>query len=212
MKTNLCIALLCLSIVSYAQNSPIGKVGINTKNPEEKLHVNGNMKTKGVQLENPYSKLGAAEGYSFLIKSPAPNNRITSYNQTFLPQSPAPLNLIQFKISCDTDDNDWVNQFDTKISATKFNVIISSYGYNLPTYNSNDRMTPVPQIYAFVPAGKTTWHLKADYESFTPKNTTTRGIWTLNLVVFDKAYASTLTKDVDMNGQTTYIASGSIMN
>ena len=212
MKTNLCIAMLCLSAISYAQNSPIGKVGINTTNPEEKLHVKGNMKTKGVQLEDPYTKLGASEGYSFLIKSPAPDNRITSYNQTFLPQSPAPLNLIQFKITCDTKDNDWVNQFDTKISSTKFNVIIASYGYNLPTYNSNSRMTPVPQIYAFVPAGKNTWHLKADYESFTPKNKTTKGVWTLNLVVFDKSYASSITKDFDVSGNATYTPSGSLLN
>lgn len=212
---------LCLYGISYSQtgttNDYSGRVGINTNQPQEKLHIKGNLKTKGSKIDDAFTKLGAAEEYSFLIKSPAPANRITSYNQTFLPQSPAPLNLIQFKITCHSDDKDWVKQYDTKISASKYSAIIASYGFNLGVSNSNglsNYMTPTPQIYAFVPTGKSTWHLKADYESFRPTSSsyTSGGVWTLNLIVFDKSYAKESTEVFDMNGATTYTPTKILLN
>jgi hypothetical protein len=74
------------------------QVGINTTKPEKELTVNGTMKTSGI-VENTYGKIGSyEENYTFIIKSPAPENKITAYNDSFVPNSPAPINLIQFKI------------------------------------------------------------------------------------------------------------------
>ena len=205
MIKKILLASACLSFISLFSQS--GNVGINTSTPEEKLHVNGSMRFRdGVEVVQPFSKLDATEGYSFLIKSPqtaTEPNKITSYNQTFFPTTPAPINLIQFKINCDLDDNDWVNEYDTKINAEKFLVIISSFGYNLPTYNSSTTMTPIPQIYAYTKPGGSTWFVKADYESSTPLDQATQGEWTLNLLVFDRAYAKEINSNVDLNGATT---------
>ena len=117
-KTLLFLVGCAIPVFSLAQS---GNVGINTDTPEEKLHVNGSMRLRdGIELNVAFPELGKSEGYSFLIKSPDDAdepNKITSYNQTFFPTSPAPINLIQFKIKCDTSDNDWIREFDTKINS-----------------------------------------------------------------------------------------------
>ena len=218
MKKNLLMGALCLYGISYSQTGTTtnysNRVGINTIEPEEKLHIKGSMKTKGMELSIPFTYLGAAETYSFLIKSPAPENKVTSYNQTFFPTSPAPLNLIQYKIKCDTRDNDWVKEFDTLINSDKFMVIISSYGYNQSTYNGDANITPVPQIYAYKKEenGKKTWALKADYEGFEPSTNSLQGEWTLNLIVFDVAYTKNYALTATVNSSGTGSASQSLIN
>lgn len=178
------------------------QVGINTPNPEKELSVNGTMKTSGIVLKSPLEKLGKDENYTFIIKSPAPENKITAYNDSFVPNSPAPINLIQFKITCDPTDKDWVNQFDTKINSSKFLVVISSFGFTqaVRTYSA-DWLTPVPQIFAFSSGG--TWKLKADYQGFAPDSSFPTGVWTLNLLVFDKAYAKQMNTIQDLGSATT---------
>ncbi|KFF24211.1 hypothetical protein [Chryseobacterium vrystaatense] len=178
------------------------QVGINTPNPEKELSVNGTMKTSGIVFKSPLEKLGTDENYTFIIKSPAPENKITAYNDSFVPNSPAPINLIQFKITCDPTDKDWVNQFDTKINSNKFLVVISSFGFTqaVRTYSA-DWLTPVPQIFAFSSGG--TWKLKADYQGFAPDSSFPTGVWTLNLLVFDKAYAKQLNTTQDLGSATT---------
>ncbi|KXH85877.1 hypothetical protein [Chryseobacterium kwangjuense] len=177
------------------------QVGINTTKPEKDLSVNGTMKTSGMIFKKPLEKLGADENYTFVIKSPAPENKITAYNDSFVPNSPAPINLIQFKITCDPSDKDWVNQFDTKINSSKFLVVISSFGFTqaVRTYSA-DWLTPVPQIFAYSSGG--TWKLKADYQGFAPDSAFPTGVWTLNLLVFDKAYAKEVNTTQNLGAST----------
>lgn len=189
MKKEIIFILIIGSINLSAQNS--GKVGIGTTDPKTTLHVNGTSKTKGLILDNDFTKLGAEESYSYLIKSPSPENKITTYNESFIPNNPAPINVIQFKITTDSSDKDWINEYDTKINSNKFSVIISSFSFqqevvsNIP--GGVNYATPVPQIYAYQSNG--TWKFKADYQGFAPQpSSTTPGVWTLNLIVFDKAY------------------------
>ncbi len=186
------------------------QVGINTSKPEKDLTVNGTMKTSGMIFKKPLEKLGADENYTFVIKSPAPENKITAYNDTFVPNSPAPINLIQFKITCDPTDKDWVNQFDTKINSNKFLVVISSFGFTqaVRTYSA-DWLTPVPQIFAYSSGG--TWKLKADYQGFAPDSSFPTGEWTLNLLVFDKAYAKELNTTQDLGASTTGAAAAPLL-
>lgn len=186
------------------------QVGINTAKPEKELTVNGTMKTSGVVFKKPMEKLGASENYTFIIKSPAPENKITAYNDSFVPNSPAPINIIQFKIACDPTDKDWVNQFDTKINSQKFLVVISSFGFTQPVRtNTADWLTPVPQIFAYATGG--TWKLKADYEGFSPASTLPTGEWTLNLLVYDRSYAREVNSTQDMKASTTGAAAASLI-
>ena len=189
------MALVVSAVLMNAQ------VGINTATPEKELTVNGTMKTSGMVFKKPMEKLGANENYTFIIKSPAPKNKITAYNDTFVPNSPAPINLIQFKLTCDPSDKDWVNQFDTKINAQKFFVVISSFGFTQPVRSSTDWVTPVPQIYAYPTGG--TWKLKADYQGFSPASSLPTGEWTLNLLVFDRSYAKDVSSTQDLKASST---------
>lgn len=186
------------------------QVGINTSTPEKELSVNGTMKTSGMYFKDPIEKLGASENYTFIIKSPAPENKITAYNDTFVPNSPAPINLIQYKITCDASDKDWVNEYDTKINSNKFLVVISSYGFTqaVRTYSA-DWLTPVPQIYAYYKNG--TWKLKADYQGFAPDASFPAGIWTLNLLVFDRSYAKEFNPTQDLGSTTTGAAASPLI-
>ncbi|ROI01160.1 hypothetical protein EGI16_18425 [Chryseobacterium sp. G0240] len=196
--------LLASAVFANAQ------VGINTNTPEKTLSVNGTMKTSGMVFKTPLEKLGTNENYTFIIKSPAPENKITAYNDSFVPNSPAPINLIQYKITCDPTDKDWVNQFDTKINSSKFLVVISSFGFTQPVKtNSSDWLTPVPQIFAYSSGG--TWKLKADYQGFAPDSSLPTGIWTLNLLVFDRAYAKEFNPTQAMGTSTTGAAAAPLI-
>ncbi len=194
------VMLIITTIPVYSQTA--GNVGINTSNPEKELTVNGTMKTSGLTLKDPIEKLGATENYSFLIKSPAPQNKITSYNDTFVPKNPAPINLIQYKITCSNLDKDWIDEYDTKINSDKFLVIIASHGFTQPVFTYNaDWITPVPAIYAYSSNG--TWKFKADYVGFSTDDSLPRGVWTLNLLVFDRAYAKQFAKTQAMGASAT---------
>ncbi|MDR2237949.1 MAG: hypothetical protein LBE92_17630 [Chryseobacterium sp.] len=185
------------------------QVGINTATLEKELTVNGTMKTSGIVFKKPLEKLGADENYTFIIKSPAPENKITAYNDSFVPNSPAPINLIQFKIACDPSDKDWVNQFDTKINSQKFLVVISSFGFTQPVRSGTDWVTPVPQIFAYSSGG--TWKLKADYQGFSPAASLPTGEWTLNLLVFDRSYAKDINSTQDLKATSTGAAAAPLI-
>jgi hypothetical protein len=208
--TKIISVVLCTGTIALMNAQVTGKVGINTKTPEKELSVNGTMKTSGMFFKDPIEKLGASENYTFIIKSPSPENKITAYNDSFVPNSPAPINLIQYKITCDPSDKDWVNQYDTKINSEKFLVVVSSFGFTQPvrTYNA-DWITPMPQIYAYYNAG--TWKLKADYQGFAPDSKLPAGVWTLNLLVFDRAYAKEINKTQGMSASTTGAAASPLI-
>lgn len=190
------VLLVGTTLFAHAQTA--GNIGINTANPEKELTVNGTMKTSGMTLKDPIEKLGADENYSFLIKSPAPQNKITSYNDSFVPTTPAPINLIQFKITCNKNDKDWIKEYDTKINSNNFLVIIASHGFTQPIYTFNaDWITPMPSIYAYSSNG--TWKLRADYVGFSTDDSLPKGVWTLNLLVFDKAYAKEFNSSQTVN-------------
>ena len=195
-----------------------GNVGINTDTPEQKLHVNGSMKATDIKLDqNPYPgakipELTPNEKYSFLLKSTSAN-RITTYNvQTSgggnpTTNFPAPFGIIQYSITTDNNDRDWVNAYDTKINATKYLVIMDSFNFNLPVvYASNSeairKLAPVAQVYTYEQGG--TWWIKADYNGFAPPTNLGSGLWNVTLMIFDKTFARKFEPgNIIMNANTT---------
>ena len=198
------------STIFFAHAQSAGNVGINTPFPEKELTVNGTMKTSGMTLKDPIEKLGTDENYSFLIKSPAPQNKITSYNDSFVPTTPAPINLIQFKITCNDDDKDWIDEYDTKINSSKFLVVIASHGFTQPVYTvTAPWITPMPDIFAYSSNG--TWKIRADYVGFSTDDALPKGVWTLNLLVFDRAYAKEFNSVQTVNTAGTGAASAPLI-
>jgi hypothetical protein len=87
--------------------------------------------------------------------------------------------------------------------------VISSFGFTQSTRTySADWVTPVPQIFAYPTAG--TWKLKADYEAFHPTSLPT-GVWTLNLLVFDRSYAKEFNSTQDLRSSTTGAATAPLI-
>lgn len=215
---------LLLLISAYALSAQTGNVGINTDNPEEKLHVNGTMKAKDLILDlnstaSQIPELSPGENYSFLLKSTSAN-RITTYNvqstggtptNTF----PAPFGIIQYNIKTDNADKDWVNAYDTRINASKYVLIVNSFNFNLPvvlnsTSVESRRLGPVAQVYTYEQGG--TWWIKADYNGFAPPSTTTiQGLWNVSLMIFDKTFARNKVVTVDLNGATTGAAATALI-
>jgi hypothetical protein len=207
-KIKILIILIFSAHILYSQNKA---VGINTPNPETELHVNGSMKTLGIILKDRIESLGASENYTYLIKSPSPENKITTYNNSFLSVDPAPINQIQFQITCDVNDKDWINEYNTKINSNKFLVVISSFGFTQPILQGNlpDWVTPLPQIYAYY--SNNTWKLKADFQGFHPPSTSAAGVWTINLLVFDKAYAKEFNFSQNLGGSAIGAATSALI-
>lgn len=212
MKKSFVFGVLLFSFLSFAQTA--GNVGINTANPEQKLHVNGSMRATNLILDQkPYGaiipKLGATEEYSVLLKSTSAN-RITTYNiQSASGEDfPAPFGVITFNIATHDSDRDWVNEYDTKINATKYVTVLNYFNFNLPV-NNNDtnarRKAPVAQVYTYVKNG--TWWVKADYHGFAPPTNMGSGKWEVNLMVFDRAFAITKVHSHNFNGSGTGSAS-----
>ena len=173
------------------------------------------MKAKDIILDLNASaaqipELSPGENYSFLLKSTSAN-RITTYNvqssgggptNTF----PAPFGIIQYNISTDPADKDWVNAYNTKINASKYVLIINSFNFNLPvvlntTTAAGRRLAPVAQVYTYEQGG--TWWIKADYNGFAPPSSiTTPGLWNVSLMIFDKTFARNIPVTVNLAGAT----------
>lgn len=215
-------AAICLAYYSLAFSQYQGKVGINTSKPEQALHVNGTMKATDLILDqSPYAskipELTASENYSFLLKS-TQQHRITTYNvqSTSSNNFPAPFGVIRFDITTDSGDKDWVKEYDTKISATKYIAILNSFNFNLPVVHASSNTTalrklaPVAQVFTYIKNG--TWWIKADYHGFAPPTSSSvDGLWNINLMVFDKTFARTFTPVVNLNGATTGQAAAPII-
>lgn len=186
-------------------------VGINTDQPEQRLHVKGSMKAKDLLLDQNTNlqtipSLGPTENYSFLLKSRSAK-RITTYNvQSSGGNSfPAPFGVIGFTISTDPNDKDWVNEYDTRINATKYIAVLNYFNFNLPVVvGSSKKISPAAQVFTYEKDG--TWWIKADYHGFAPPANSSNGVWDINLMVFDKTFAKSFTTNVDFNGNTTGVA------
>ena len=127
---------------------------------------------------------------------------------------PAPFGIIQFNISTDNADKDWVNAYNTKINASKYVLIVNSFNFNLPvvlTSSSTEsrRLGPVAQVYTYEQDG--TWWIKADYHGFAPPTGPEAGLWNVSLMVFDKTFARNIDKTINLSGADTGAAATALI-
>ncbi len=144
-------------------NAQIGKVGINTKNPAETLDVNGKSYTNALYLRNPGEP--TMTGGSFLATS---QNGLQLYNPNL--ESSGLFNYL--KLSLTGVSGAGVTDYDTKIDANNFLVVVQNYSFKLNDNSTNvmldygdngvnDNKQGSPDVAAFKSNG--TWHIRARF-------------------------------------------------
>lgn len=152
--------MMCLGI---SMNAQIGKVGIKTDKPTETLDVNGRTYTNSLYLRNPGEP--TMTGGSFLATS---ENAIQLYDPN--QESSGLFNYL--KLSLTGVSGEGITDYDTKIDANNFLVILHNYSFRLNNGSTNvmldygdnginDNKQGSPDVIAFKSNG--TWHIKAKF-------------------------------------------------
>ncbi len=152
--------IMCLGIFFNAQT---GKVGINTDKPTETLDVNGKTYTNSLYLRNPGEP--TMTGGSFLATS---ENALQLYDPKL--ESSGLFNYI--KLTLTGVSGEGITDYDTKIDANNFLVILHNYSFKLNDNSTNvmldygnnginDNRQGSPDVVAFKSNG--TWHIKAKF-------------------------------------------------
>ena len=151
---------MCLGIFLNAQ---IGKVGINTANPTETLDVNVKTYTNSLYLRNPGEP--TMTGGSFLATS---QNGLQLYDPAL--ESSGLFNYL--KLTLTGVSGTGITDYDTKIDANNFLVVLHNYSFKLNDGNTNvmldygdnginDNKQGSPDVVAFKSNG--TWHIRARF-------------------------------------------------
>ncbi|REC62755.1 hypothetical protein DRF65_08000 [Chryseobacterium pennae] len=144
-------------------NAQTGKVGIKTDNPTETLDVNGKTHTNSLYLRNPGEP--TMTGGSFLATS---ENALQLYDPNL--ESSGLFNYI--KLTLTGVSGQGIADYDTKIDANNFLVVLHNYSFKLSNGNTNvmldygdngvnDNKQGSPDVTAFKSNG--TWHIKARF-------------------------------------------------
>lgn len=144
-------------------NAQTGRVGIKTDKPTETLDVNGKTYTNSLYLRNPGEP--TMTGGSFLATS---ENALQIYDPNL--ESSGLFNYI--KLTLTNVSGDGIADYDTKIDANNFLVVLHNYSFKLNNGNTNvmldygnngvnDNKQGSPDVIAFKSNG--TWHIKAKF-------------------------------------------------
>ncbi|WP_426483939.1 hypothetical protein [Flavobacterium sp. 2] len=177
----------------------MGNVGIGTNSPSEKLQVNGNAKIDN-KLYLGQAGTAPATGTSQVVR----NN---TTGELYVVQAANPtaksFNYVQYVLS--NVNLDWVDNFDTKIPAAGYTLIITGSSFK-PKNTLTLKLAPnLPgdfspgNVISFVQNG--TWRINADYIG----SATTDGLngtWTINCLVINNVLVATLpTQNDDLKGK-----------
>ncbi|MBV8328082.1 hypothetical protein [Chryseobacterium sp.] len=187
--------ILCLGIFLNAQQ---GKVGIQTDKPTETLDVNGKSYTNSLYLRNPGEP--TMTGGSFLATS---ENALQLYDPNL--ESSGLFNYL--KLSLTGVSGLGITDYDTKIDANNFLVVLHNYSFKLNDGSTNvmldygdnginDNKQGSPDVTAFKSNG--TWHIKAKFSDSrviaTNTNPPSRTYNNLTIDLYLMAYKRLITK------------------
>lgn len=144
-------------------NAQSGRVGIKTTNPQETLDVNGVTYTNSLYLRNPGEP--TMTGGSFMATS---ENALQVYDPTL--ESSGLFNYL--KLSLTGISGTGITDYDTKIDANNFLVVVHNYSFKMNDGSTNvaldygdngtnDDRQGSPDVVAFKSNG--TWHIRSRF-------------------------------------------------
>jgi len=176
------VCFLCLNF-ALAHSQTAGNVGINTSEPRKTLEVGGDVIISGDLNVLTFDSVNDGDEVDF-IKQEA-SNSIVSLN---LENSPSAALAYVQEYELTNMQQDWVRDFDTRIDATEFSIVVVSSYYNQSVLmDINQRnLFSIHESSAFIL--NNTWHLTADYP--VANNVTgnaTPGVWNITIVVYPRS-------------------------
>lgn len=181
-----------------------GNVGIGTTTPTAKLHVQGN------QILGNAALVDSSTGTSQLVRDNATGEiKILKTTTT----NSFPLSSVTYVIK--NVAKDWIVDFDTKIPAKDYVVIITGLVFNNKFLTTQPGAIPgipdstllySPLNFSAFPSGGT-WRLSADYNGGTTADDS-NGSWTVKCLIINKSIIQVLSNQVsDLGGLNTGAAS-----
>ncbi len=200
-KLSLGIFIILFSQFSFAQ------VGINTETPRpgSALDINGSMKAANVLLPQNLPAISPTERETFVYL--VQNQTTGAIEHLDLAATGSTTGGISSILTYQLTNvlGDWVLDFDTKISATDYALVILSAWFDQDLEGNN----PAPPVARTKQIGDT-WHLEADYSAV---SSDANGTWNITCVVYPKTYAKIFPlQTVNMNGNSTAAASTAIVS
>ncbi|MCT2409299.1 hypothetical protein NZD88_17255 [Chryseobacterium antibioticum] len=181
-----------------------GKVGIGITNPSESLDVTGKI------------KLSTLGNYNSNTSIPLVWDTVNHTISMGATSTEKPFYTVKYVITT-APQQDWVSNFDTKISSAKYIVIVTSAQFkkssgnsyisnSVATLSATESATPFLNIGSSQSGG--TWRLNADYNNAAPGVSGADYQWTFDLLVINRNQViniadQTGTVDSVGNGQAT---------
>jgi len=191
-------------LITYSQTE---KVGINTTTPRKTLEVNGSTKIDEQIQIGTISSITTSDTYRFLMQKNTGNSKLIKEIGN---SSASEINALGYFLEYEIKTkDDWIQNFDTEISSSKFWVTVVEANFNkrLSHYNGSVGWSP-HYVKAFIDG--TTWHLYADFPLFKPNND---GTWNIKLLITPKKLVKRLdTQTINLSGASTGAASTPIID
>lgn len=196
MKTIVFSSIFLLGSILYAQ------VGINTDNPRPgvALEVYGSMKAKKVIFPDlPPVTVDDRETFLYLVQDQTDNSLgmldLTANTGVGGNNAGGISTLLTYVL--ENVDGDWILDFDTKINATNYALVVLSASFDRAVQGTN----PALPIAGTKIGTNGNWHIEADYSAV---NSNTNGKWTITCVAYPKTYAKIFPQQtVNINSSST---------
>ena len=196
MKTIVFSSIFLLGTILFAQ------VGINTDNPRPgvALEVYGTMKAKKVIFPDlPPVTLQDRDSFLYLVQDQTDNSLgmldLTASNGSGGNNAGGISTLLTYVI--ENVNGDWVLDFDTRINASNYALVVLSASFDRAVEGSN----PALPIAGTKVGTNGNWHLEADYSAV---QSSSNGKWTINCVAYPKTYAKIFPQqNVTINNSST---------
>jgi len=185
--------LLFLSLILMSSlGAQLGNVGINTITPRVKLDINGSYKSSKIITGNTPFITAAEKDRYLLLNHSIIDNRIRRVDSS-QPGAPGLASIITYRLT--NVNRDWVENFNTKINATNYSLMVLSAFFDLDLQGTN---IAIPSF--GVKNVNNEWILYADYSEL---GANANGTWNIVCAIYPNTYVKIFPEEGPTNLNNT---------